>query len=114
MSSNCCRPKKKKIVHAEDGSRVACGVLKAVTKDETLVAPLAPLTDTDVTGEVTALSLEANGMICYYGTALNLEANLNSVYGEDRDGTDCLATNGCGTHVHAGTDCTDSTTQLGH
>merc|ERR1712157_594432 len=29
-------------------------------------------------------------------------------------GNDCTAGNGCGTHIHAGTSCTNSTTQMGH
>lgn len=29
-------------------------------------------------------------------------------------GTNCTATNGCGTHVHSGTACTNKTTQGGH
>lgn len=62
----------------------------------------------------TAMVME--DIICYMGSATDLESDLVSIHG-DMGGMDCQATNGCGVHVHAGTDCTDSTdstTQMGH
>lgn len=50
-------------------------------------------------------------VVCMVGEASMLEADLQSfLYG----GTNCTAANGCGVHVHAGVDCTNSSTQLGH
>jgi len=87
--------------------------LIAIPDDELLSADLNPLTDAGVTGAVKAFQFEETDFICYYGTAENLEPSLSSMYG-DESGMDCAATNGCGTHIHAGKDCTDSSTQMGH
>lgn len=71
----------------------------------------SPLGDSMVDSETTAMIM--GDVICYMGSARMLEADLSSIHG-DTNGMDCQATNGCGVHVHAGTDCTNSTTQMGH
>lgn len=53
-----------------------------------------------------------NDMVCITGKAMGLEPDLMSVYGGG--GSDCTATNGCGTHIHSGMGCADSAEQGGH
>jgi hypothetical protein len=98
-------------VHAEDGSRVGCGILELVSYDDLLVARTKPLMDSGVYSDVTVLMLKSFRFrrLCYFGQATGLEANLLSF---QADGSDCTGTNGCGTHVHAGMDCFNSTTQM--
>jgi len=54
-----------------------------------------------------------NDVVCFVGSAQQLEADIDSVYGGG-SGTQCSAANGCGVHVHAGTSCEDTDTQGGH
>jgi hypothetical protein len=56
-----------------------------------------------------------NGVVCYFGTAINLEPDLTSYLTTDGvPGTDCNFTNGCGVHIHNGTSCADKASQGGH
>ena len=48
-------------------------------------------------------------MVCFVGSAATLEPDIKLVYGGE--GADCTAANGCGVHVHAGTDCVNTETQ---
>ena len=100
-------------VHAEDGSRVGCGILEMVAPEDTLTADLASLGDSSAMGSVAALPVEDTTMICYMGYAVNLEPDLLSVH-SGANGTDCSETNGCGTHIHAGKSCADKDSQMGH
>ena len=51
--------------------------------------------------------------ICYVGYAQDLEANVESFVFNAASET-CTAKNGCGTHIHSGDACTNTTTQGGH
>ncbi|CAJ1965219.1 unnamed protein product [Cylindrotheca closterium] len=99
------------VVHAEDGSRVGCGILSKV--ESHLGAGLASLGDSSAMGSVTALPVADTDLICYMGYAMNLEPDLSAFYAPHQ-GPNCTATNGCGTHVHAGTSCDSTETQMGH
>ena len=50
-----------------------------------------------------------NDVVCFVGSAQQLEADIESVYGGG--GIQCSATNGCGVHVHAGTSCDTTAAQ---
>jgi len=102
------------VVHAEDGSRVGCGILEMVAAQDYLVADMTSLGDSSATGSVTALPVAGTDMICYMGYGSGLEPNLSAFYSSTAAGPNCTATNGCGTHVHAGTSCESSETQMGH
>jgi hypothetical protein len=100
-------------VHGQDGSPVACGILKATTEN-VLKTETEPLGDSLVTSNITAVSgIQEAGQVCFFGNAYGLERELVS-FKADPVGTDCTAGNGCGLHVHSGTACTNSTTQGGH
>jgi len=101
------------LVHAEDGSRIGCGLLEKVAEEDYLTADLASLGDATATGSVTAMPVNSPDMICYMGYGMDLESDLISVY-SDAQGPDCTAGNGCGVHVHAGTSCESKETQMGH
>lgn len=96
-------------VHAEDGSRVGCGLLTKVNGNDLLQAETEPLADSQVTSTVTVH--EVGTGVCFFGLSKNLEPNLSSFL---VDGSDCDAPNGCGGHIHGGYSCDDSTTQEGH
>ena len=106
------------IVHANDGSRVACGVIEI---DETptfeiLTASTTELEESGVASDVTVIKNlfeQVSDGVCFVGEATGLEVNLKSVHGNE-GGMDCSATNGCGVHIHSGTGCEDSSTQGGH
>jgi len=99
-----------KSVHAEDGSRIGCGLLETVSPF--LYGYLEPLGNATASGEVVAAPVTGTDMICFYGYALDLEPDLLShLTGE---GSNCTAANGCGVHVHAGTSCESKETQMGH
>ena len=51
-----------------------------------------------------------NDVVCFVGSADNLEKDIDSVHGGG-DGTQCSAANGCGVHVHTGTSCENTDTQ---
>ena len=110
-------------MHAEDGSRIACGILEVVDESEYLSADTAALTEpASGIGSVVVYPLNGDdeGRVCFLGRAVDLEPNLVSFQttaAESNNNTingDCTAENGCGAHVHAGTDCTNTTTQMGH
>ena len=108
------------IVHNNAGGRVSCGPLGALTTTTSttkvpyanggytvFTASLTELGSSGVSGEVTVF-LTPTGLHGI-GNAAGLEGNLQAA-----PGGDCTATNGCGVHVHSGTECTNSGTQGGH
>jgi Cu/Zn superoxide dismutase len=100
------------VVHAEDGSRVGCGLLTEL-KDDTriLQANTVGLASSTVESESKAVIFPGTDRICVGG---NVDALQPDILSFQAGGLDCNATNGCGVHIHSGTDCTDSTTQGGH
>lgn len=67
-------------------------------------AKLVPLADNTVVGRTVVF---ADGpKVAFAGTLTDAPANLTAPV--------CTAKNGCGVHVHTGTDCTNTTTQGGH
>lgn len=84
---------------------LVCCVQAAGAAYAVFIADLTELDSSGVTGEVT-IFVTAAGLLGV-GSASGLEASLTAV-------SNCTASNGCGVHVHSGTDCTDSTTQGGH
>jgi Cu/Zn superoxide dismutase len=117
-------------VHAEDGSRVACGRLQEVAESELLYAlPSALSSDSDsesssssstssssVAATVTAHAVD--DQLCFFVTAQGLERNLDSyLHSMGRSGVgghlDCHSQNGCGLHVHSGNSCRDADSQGG-
>lgn len=103
------------LIHAEDGTRLGCGLLSMVPPDEVLIADLTPIAGvslSNVIGNVNIVTPDEES-VCFYGTGENLEPNLLSgVMGGP--GEDCTSSNGCGAHIHAGFSCLNSETQLGH
>merc|ERR1711939_694524 len=71
-------------------------------------AKLMPLSSHGPQGWV-AVAVTPTGLVGA-GLAKGLEAGLRA----SPAGTNCTATNGCGTHVHSGTACTNASTQGGH
>ena len=73
------------------------------------------LSSSGVAGEVSLFipqgTAAAEGMVCFTGTATGLEAELSADATKGGRGSDCLATNGCGVHIHSGTGCADSAAQ---
>mmetsp|Transcript_8269 Transcript_8269/g.15257 ORF Transcript_8269/g.15257 Transcript_8269/m.15257 type:complete len:368 (-) Transcript_8269:156-1259(-) len=113
------------IIHAEDGSRVSCGIIEDVVADyvptiisaDTTPIPGATSPQPDgVTGFVTVMNdfIESTiDAVCYQGYASGLEPNVESfLLGGGSD--TCDVTNGCGSHIHSGTGCNDTDAQGGH
>ncbi|KAL7562280.1 hypothetical protein ACA910_014501 [Epithemia clementina (nom. ined.)] len=106
------------IVHAANGTRVACGLLKPLALEEaTLFHTQTQSLSADGDGGVSSAAVLAagipgfdNGQVCFYGRAKGLEANLTTFL---EGGTHCTSTNGCGVHVHEGFSCAPEE-QLGH
>jgi hypothetical protein len=96
-------------VHSENGTRLGCGIIELVNNNELLVTSTDGISKSNVTGEVTVYAY--NDTACYFGFATNLEPNLMSFL---QGGPDCNSTNGCGVHIHAGSDCSNKTTQGDH
>ena len=76
----------------------------------------APLSGSNVTSETSlfiphwdGLDTAPNDVVCFVGKAEGLEEDIASFY--EGGGEQCQAANGCGVHVHAGTDCTSVETQ---
>jgi hypothetical protein len=110
------------IIHAEDGSRISCGLIEEASSStvmvlETETTPIPGDAETDgVSGSVQVLtdveSTVPDG-VCYQGYAINLEPNVESfLLGTGSD--QCDVTNGCGAHIHAGTGCENTEEQGGH
>jgi len=116
------------IIHAEDGSRVSCGIIDAIGVEdvsptilETEVTPIPgavpPSGDDDngVTGivQVIANIQDPVDVVCYQGIAIDLEPDVESfLLGTGSD--QCNVTNGCGVHIHSGTGCNNTEVQGGH
>jgi len=93
------------MLHDNSGGRVACGILSRV---ETRSVELMPLSSSGVTGGATVYTSPSK--IVAAGWANKLETGLLDA---SKGGSDCVAKNGCGTHVHSGTSC-DQASQGGH
>jgi len=91
------------VVHDSDGKCVACGILGLTQSSAS--ATLTELSGSGVTGKVMLYTTDTK--IIGAGEASGFEGNLN-------DDVNCTATNGCGAHVHSGSDCSSATTQGGH
>lgn len=76
-------------VHAEDGSRVGCGLLEEISDGETLFVQTNALLDNSVFGisEAVVYPLD-NGRLCFMGMATGLQPNLVSFLEEGPDCTD--------------------------
>jgi len=101
------------VVHADDGSRVSCGVIGKADVDyepTTFTADTIPIPGVKSlsTGTVSVLTnfQDVTDGVCYIGMAKGLELNIGS--------GDCNADNGCGAHIHKGIGCQDSDAQGGH
>lgn len=75
-----------------------------------------PLSDSGVTSNTSLFVPKWNGLngapndvVCFVGKAEGLEPNIASFY--EGGGEACQSANGCGVHVHAGTDCASTETQ---
>ena len=115
------------ILHAEDGSRVSCGVIQLGYPDQLveLETTLEVIPSDDAAfigeglrgGEVTVLQnlagLAVADGVCYLGFATRLEPDVVSYLVGD-GGQQCNVKNGCGAHIHSGTGCTDVESQGGH
>jgi hypothetical protein len=113
------------IIHAEDGSRVSCGSIEETSSLELSVAeaelsPIPgstpPLGDDGVTGFVSIMSNLINGVsdgVCYQGYAMSLEPDVVSFL-LDSGSSQCRVENGCGAHIHSGTECANREVQGGH
>mmetsp|Transcript_13379 Transcript_13379/g.25166 ORF Transcript_13379/g.25166 Transcript_13379/m.25166 type:complete len:406 (-) Transcript_13379:108-1325(-) len=108
------------VVHANDGSRVSCGTIESAGEDleptilEAATLPI-PGASATVEGFVNVME-EVQPMIdavCYQGYATGLEPNVESFLLETGS-SQCNVTNGCGSHIHAGTGCATTEEQLGH
>jgi len=97
------------IVHAEDGSRIGCGILEKVSSSNVMRSDMKSLGDSQARGEVDVYQVGSSDQICFYGIGSELEANLDST-----NSIDCTATNGCGAHIHSGSSCKTTTTEGGH
>ena len=120
------------ILHAEDGSRVSCGVIQGYQYPDQLVeleTTLEVIPSDDAAfigeglrgGEVTVLQnlagLAVADGVCYLGFAKGLEPNVVSYLYDPNpyiSSQQCNVTNGCGTHIHSGTGCADVESQGGH
>ena len=79
-------------------------------------ASTMPLGDSTVTSGTTLfvpqwddLQSAPNDVVCFIGTATDLDEDIRSVNGGG--GMNCTASNGCGVHIHAGTSCEDKESQ---
>jgi hypothetical protein len=97
-------------VHAEDGSRLGCGMLTLIADTDLLTTSTDPLEDSTTTADAIVYPVGSENL-CMFGSATNLEPNLLSFV---EGGESCMAANGCGVHVHSGFSCTNTTTQEGH
>jgi hypothetical protein len=97
-------------VHAEDGSRLGCGLLTRVADTDLLTTSTDPLEDSTTVSDAVVFPVGSESL-CMFGSATNLEPNLMSVL---KGGENCMASNGCGVHIHSGFSCMNSTTQEGH
>lgn len=88
-------------VHDNSGAAVACGILTYV---EAISADLMPVPGSTAMGGVTVFSCSTPGskMIVGAGWLKGMEASLTDA---SNGGSDCVARNGCGTHIHSGNSC---------
>jgi len=112
------------VVHADDGSRVSCGVIGEAGVDyepTTFTADTIPIpgieasSTTTMTGTVSVLTnfQDVTDGVCYIGMVMGLEPDIESFLLETGS-EECDAANGCGAHIHSGTGCQDKEAQGGH
>lgn len=113
------------VLHAANGSVVACGMLQLILSSfsavQYLYANVEPFpNNSTASGRVVVVagldttkdSAATNGQVCVFGFAQGLETGLLSA--RFAGGEDCNATNGCGVHIHAGTNCSTTDAQGPH
>ena len=114
------------IVHAEDGSRISCGLISKAPEDfvepVTYTADTVPIPGTEatsmpsMTGTVAVMTNVHETVtdgVCYMGCAMGLEPNVESFL-LGTGSQQCNVKNGCGAHIHSGTGCENSEAQGGH
>lgn len=111
------------VVHANDGSRISCGLLErsgdmeptsspapVLMKDpikSTILSFKAEISELEKSGvSGTVVSFTDGAVIGFGGVLSGLQPNLEAAT--------CNATNGCGVHVHAGFSCASAELQGGH
>lgn len=75
-------------VHAEDGSRVGCGLLVDIVDGTRLSTRTNPLTDDEDFGQSDVVVVALDDRVCFMGSATGLEPNLFSYL---QSGEDCQA-----------------------
>jgi hypothetical protein len=110
------------IVHADDGSRISCGLITELSSDFepiTFTAETVPIPGTEDDSATGSVSVMANVQdfvsdgVCYMGYAKGLEPDVES-FSLGTGSQQCNATNGCGAHIHAGSGCENADAQGGH
>lgn len=96
------------VIRNAAGRQVTCGILYEMQYNVSF-ARLDPLDEFGVTGFVTLYTTDT--MVIGAGRAQNLERDLRN---PSMGGSDCVAVNGCGVHVHAGFSCDNFTSQGPH
>ena len=93
------------IVHAEDGSRVSCGVIESAPEDyvpTTITTKLEPIpgVEGNMTGEVAVMTglSEVMDASCYVGCGMGMEVDVESFLVGTGSET-CDVPNGCGAHI---------------
>eukprot|EP00438_Fugacium_kawagutii_P030238 Skav219531 [mRNA] locus=scaffold30:579115:589931:- [translate_table: standard] len=91
------------VIHDFTGARIACGIINVAN-----VPSFAPYPTYD--GDLMTAGVMS---VTAVGTTQTLSWVLTAGLDTQCDGT-CTATNCCGVHIHAGTDCSDADTIGGH
>jgi len=103
------------IVHQLDGGRIACGIIEAQPAPKTLyVNSFVPYPG--YAGDL----MNVQGTVTVYSSGKGMFAKHSMTFDLTGLGPDCVAgaaddiKNGCGIHIHTGTNCVDASTVGGH